>query len=308
MLRQRSLSKRVQDVADLPASVSTNVVWAVVRLVRPKQWMKNGLVFAALFFSGQLRNVTFTWLAVLAFASFCAASSAVYCLNDALDALEDRLHPKKRFRPVASGVIGRPQAMALAVLLAGAAIAIGFAVNLGLGLIVLLYLGINVLYSVVLKHIVLLDIMAVASGFILRAVGGGIAIGVQLSLWFLVCVPLLSLFLAAAKRRHELVVIEDAVNHRAVLKEYSTQLLNQLLAVLSAALIMAYFLYAKDTTKPYLFMSTSPLVIYGVFRYLYLVYQHSDGGSPDEVLLSDAPLLVTLALWVGATAAIIYVG
>lgn len=281
-------------------------VWSLFRLMRPKQWVKNGLVFAALLFSGQLREAASVGIAALAFASFCLASSAVYALNDALDAREDRLHPRKRSRPVASGLISPTQAVAVAVLLAGVAAYVGFAVNLGLGLIVLLYLGISVLYCFVLKHAVLLDVMTVASGFVLRAFGGAVAIEVELSLWFLVSVPLVSLFLAVSKRRHELVMIEGAAGHRAVLTEYSTQLLDQMLAVISAAVIMAYLLYAKDTTRPYLFMLTSPLVVYGLFRYLYLVYQRSEGGNPDELLLSDVPLLVTITLWVVATAVIIY--
>jgi 4-hydroxybenzoate polyprenyltransferase len=268
--------------------------------------MKNGLVFSALLFSGRLLDSTFIWLAALAFASFCLASSSVYCLNDSLDAREDRLHPKKRFRPVASGLISPVQAIALAGLLAVSAVALSFAVDLGLSVVILVYLGINLLYTFALKQVVLLDVMAIASGFVLRAIGGGVAIKVQLSLWFLVCVPLLSLFLAVAKRRHELTTVEGAANHRAVLTEYSTKLLDQLLAVLSATLIMGYLLYAKDTTTPHEFMLTSPLVIYGIFRYLYLVYQRAEGGSPDELLLSDGPLLVTLALWIGATVVILY--
>lgn len=306
MSGQQSFQRPVQEVTGPPTPVLANRTRAVIRLLRPKQWMKNGLVFAALLFSGRLRESTSTWLAVLAFVGFCLASSSAYCLNDALDANEDRLHPKKRFRPVASGFISPLQAIALAGLLAGAAVSLGFAVDLRLSLVILVYLGINVLYTVALKHVVLLDVMAIASGFVLRAIGGGIAIKVQLSLWFLVCVPLLSLFLAVAKRRHELITVEGAVNHRAVLAEYSTQLLDQLLAVLSAALIMAFLLYAKDTAKPYPYMLTSPLVIYGVFRYLYLVYQRSEGGSPDELLLSDTPSLVTLTLWITASVAIIY--
>lgn len=306
MLKQRLLHKRAPNILDAPSPVVPSPLWAMVLLLRPKQWMKNGLVFAALLFSGQLREAVSTGLATLAFVSFCLASSAVYSLNDALDAREDRLHPTKRFRPVASGLISPAQAIAVAVLLAWAGVVLGIAVNPVLGLIILLYLGINLVYSLRLKHTVILDIMTVASGFVLRAVGGALAIRVQLSLWFLVCVPLLSLFLAAAKRRHELVMIEGATNHRPVLVEYSTQLLDQMLAVLSAALIMAYLLYAKDSVRPYVFMLTSPLVIYGVFRYLYLVYHRSEGGSPDEVLLSDVPLLVTLVLWIAATVVIVY--
>lgn len=305
MLKQRPLPSRAQDIG--PAPVVTTPVWLFIRLARPEQWVKNGLVFAALLFSGQLLVPASAWLAVLAFTGFCLASSAAYSLNDALDAEEDRRHPRKRLRPVASGLISPRQAVASAALLAGAAVALGLMVSPPVGLIVLLYLSVNLLYSFALKHTVLLDIMAIASGFVLRAVGGAVAIGVEMSLWFLVCVPLLSLLLAVGKRRHELLTIEDAADHRGVLNDYPAQLLDQLIAVLSAAVIMAYFLYAMDSTKPYLFMLTSPMVIYGMFRYLYLVYRQAENGSPEELMFKDAPLLVAVALWAVATAAIIYV-
>ncbi len=306
MLKPRVLQRSERDPADISPPMATSRFGALIRLVRPKQWMKNGLVFAALLFSGRLADAASTGLAVLAFAGLCLASSAIYCLNDALDAREDRLHPKKRHRPVAAGLISPARAIGLALALSGGALVLGFAVHLQLGLVILLYLGINVLYCLALKHAVLLDVMAIAAGFVLRAIGGAVAIQVQISLWFLVCVPLLSLLLAVAKRRHELVTVDEAQNHRAVLNEYPHQLLDQLIAVLSAAVIMAYLLYAMDSAKPYLFMLTSPLIIYGVFRYLYLVYHRVEGGSPDELLLSDIPLLVTVACWAFATAAIIY--
>lgn len=306
MSRQRFLHRRIEGVVDSPSPGLAVALWAVVRLLRPEQWTKNGLVFAALLFSGEMREAVSAALAALAFAAFCLASSSIYSLNDALDAREDRLHARKRARPVAAGLIAPGQAVALSVILAAAALYVGFTVKIGLGLSLLLYLGLNVLYCFVLKHVVLLDVMTVAAGFVLRAVGGGVAVGVELSLWFLVSVPLLSLFLAVAKRRHELVTLHEAANHRRVLTEYSAQLLDQMLAVLSGAVIIAYLLYAKDTTRPHLFILTGPLVIYGVFRYLYLVYRRSEGGSPDELVLTDVPLLVTVGLWVASVAAIIY--
>ncbi len=306
MSRQRVLQKGGEEIVGAPVWREKVPLRALVRLARPKQWVKNGLVFAALLFSGQMRDATSIGLATLAFVAFCLASAAAYSLNDALDAKEDRLHPTKRFRPVASGVISPVQAVVFSILLAGGGLAAGLSVGVGLGLIVLLYLGLNLLYSFRLKHVVLLDVMTIAAGFVLRAVGGALAIKVEMSLWFLVTVPLLSLFLAAAKRRHELIVVEEASNHRPVLAEYSTKLLDQMLAALSAAIVMAYFLYAKDTAKPHQFMLTSPLVLYGVFRYLFLVYQREAGGKPEELLLSDVPMLVTVALWAVMTAAIIY--
>jgi 4-hydroxybenzoate polyprenyltransferase len=302
MLKPRALPGTVTGA--LPSAVSRPA--ALIRLIRPRQWMKNGLVFAALLFSGRLDDPPAVYLAILAFGAFCLASSAIYALNDALDAREDRLHPRKRFRPVAAGVISPGQAVGVGIVLGAGAAGLGFAVGAELGLVIALYLAINVLYCLALKHAVLLDIMAIAAGFVLRAVGGAVAIQVQISLWFLVCVPLLSLLLAVAKRRHELVTVDDAAEHRGVLNEYPAQLLDQLIAVLSGAVIITYLLYAMDSTKPYQFMLTSPLIMYGVFRYLYLVYHRVEGGSPDEVLLSDVPLLITVACWVIATAAVIY--
>ncbi len=306
MSKQRVLQKGAEEIVGAPVWREKVPLWALVRLARPKQWVKNGLVFAALLFSGQMRDAASIGLATLAFVAFCLASAAAYSLNDALDAKEDRLHPTKRFRPVALGVVSPVQALVFSILLAGGGLAAGFSVGVALGLIVLLYLSLNLLYSFRLKHVVLLDVMTIAAGFVLRAAGGAVAIKVEMSLWFLVTVPLLSLFLAAAKRRHELIVVEEASNHRPVLAEYSTKLLDQMLAALSAAIVMAYFLYAKDTVKPHQFMLTSPLVLYGVFRYLFLVYQRDGGGKPEELLLSDVPMLVTVALWAVMTAAIIY--
>ncbi len=298
--------ERTRERAGAPPWRARVSLGAFVRLARPRQWVKNGLVFAALLFSGQLRDLTATQQAVLAFIAFCLASSAAYSVNDALDAREDRAHAKKRLRPVAAGIISPAQAFGFAAALAVGALVVGFGINTWFGVVIVLYLALNVLYSVRLKHAVLLDIMTIASGFVLRAAGGALAIGVEMSLWFLVTVPLLSLFLAVGKRRHELVVIEGATNHRRVLAEYSTKLLDQMLAALSAAVIMAYLLYAKEAPRPHLLMLTSPLVLYGTFRYLYLVYQRDGGGSPEELLIADVPLLATVALWTAVTAAIIY--
>ncbi len=306
-MRESRLSRDFVRDLTLRLPIAGKRLWALARLFRPNQWVKNGLVFAALLFSGRLVQAASTELAILTFIGFCLASSAAYSLNDTLDATQDRQHPKKRFRPVASGLITPGQAKAAAGLLAAGALSVGFAVARPVGLLVLLYLCLTMMYSLVLKRFVLVDIMTVAAGYVLRAIAGGVAIGVEISLWFLVCVPLLSLFLAAAKRRQELVALPEPVVYRGVLTEYSTLLLDQMLAALSAAIIMAYFLYSKESAKPELFILTSPLVLYGVFRYLYLVYKYPEESSPDESLLADLPLLITVGLWVVAVAVIIYI-
>lgn len=281
-------------------------LWGLLRLLRPKQWIKNGLLFAALLFSGELTHTSAIIQATLAFGAFCLAASAIYCFNDAVDARRDARHPRKRSRPVASGAVGRTHAFGLAATLAAAGCWAGVQVNLGVGLLILCYLVVNLLYSLWLKHMVLLDILSVASGFVLRALGGAIAIGVPASRWFLVCVMLLSLFLAVGKRRHEAKMVADALDHRRVLEEYPVELLDQLSAVLSGAVIVTYLLYALDAARPALFALTSLPVIYGVFRYLYLVHRRAEGGAPEETLLTDLPLLLTVSIWGIASTAIIY--
>lgn len=298
MARQRFVEESLPSAA--PAASD------VLSLLRPRQWVKNGLVLAAPLFSGQLFNPSAISPVLWTLGGFCLTSSAVYCLNDVLDVAEDRQHPRKRFRPVARGTITPRQAIGLAAALGLAGVAAGVVVNPAVGMILAAYMMINVLYSYALKDAVVLDIMTVAAGFVLRAISGGVAIGVELSLWFLVVVPLLSLLLAVGKRRHELLTLDGATGHRMVLDHYPIQFLDQLIAVLSGAVIMAYLLYAKDSTKPHLFMLTSPLVVYGMFRYLYLVYHEVDRGSPEDLMLSDVPLLVAVALWALATAAVIY--
>lgn len=279
---------------------------ALVKLLRPRHWIKNLLIFAALLFSGQLLDAEEIRQSLTAFTAFCLAASAVYCLNDALDAVRDALHPLKRLRPVASGAIKRPTAFSLAAALAVAGIWMGLSLTLPLGLVILCYLVINLLYSAWLKHMVFLDILSVASGFVLRALAGAFAISVPASKWLLVCVMLLSLFLAVGKRRHEAVTLTSAAGHRTVLAEYPIQLLDQLVGVLSGSVIVTYLLYALESDRPPLFAVTGLPVIYGVFRYLYLVYRRAEGGAPEETLISDLPLLVTVALWGISSAGIIY--
>ncbi|MFZ5823579.1 MAG: decaprenyl-phosphate phosphoribosyltransferase [Bacillota bacterium] len=288
------------------AGVASRGLRAYIRLLRPRQWIKNGLVLAALLFSGKLLDLTSVAWSALAFAAFSLAASAVYCYNDAFDAERDALHPRKRLRPVAAGAVARPIAFLLAALLAGGGLLAAAYVDKRLGGVILLYLVINLLYSIWLKHMVFLDILAVASGFVLRALGGAFAISVPVSKWFLVVVMLLSLFLAVGKRRHEALTVSDAADHREVLAEYPIQLLDQLVGVLSGAVIVTYLLYALESHRPPLFALTGLPVIYGLFRYLYLVYRREEGGAPEETLLSDLPLLLAVGLWGVCSGAIIY--
>jgi 4-hydroxybenzoate polyprenyltransferase len=285
---------------------------ALVASLRPHQWIKNLVVLAALVFSKHLFDADAAERAGLAFIVFCALASAVYLVNDLLDLEVDRLHPVKRARPLASGALPVGVARAVAVAL----VALGLAASLPLGTHFLLcaaaYAALGLGYSMALKHVVILDVLAVAIGFVLRAMAGAVAIAVHFSPWLLVCTILLALFLGLAKRRHELVLLEgNAAAHRSILAEYSPYLLDQMIAVVTASCLTAYAFYtlAPETVEKYRterLALTIPFVIYGIFRYLYLVHRREQGGSPGDVLLADRPLLAAVVLWAAAMVAIVY--
>jgi 4-hydroxybenzoate polyprenyltransferase len=279
--------------------------------LRPHQWLKNLVVLAALVFSKHLFDADALARALFAFAIFCALAGAVYLVNDLADLERDRLHPAKRTRPLASGALSPGAARAAAVLLFGGAVAAAWTLGPAFLLCALAYPALGVAYSLGLKHVVILDVLAVALGFVLRAVAGAVAIGVHFSPWLLVCTILLALFLALAKRRHEIVTLEDAVGHRQILAEYSPYLLDQMIAVVTASCLTAYAFYtlAPETVEKYRterLALTIPFVIYGIFRYLYLVHRREQGGSPGDVLLTDRPLLAAVALWAVAMVLIVY--
>jgi 4-hydroxybenzoate polyprenyltransferase len=284
---------------------------ALLVSLRPHQWTKNLVVLAALAFSKHLFDADAVLHAASAFALFCGLSGAVYVVNDLADVGRDRLHPLKRSRPIASGELPVPAAR----FFAAALIVLGLlgASRLGPGFLVcaLGYLALNLAYSFGLKNVVIIDVLAIAIGFVLRAVAGAFAIQVVFSDWLLVCTILLALFLALAKRRHELVTLPDAAAHRAILAEYSPYLLDQMIAVVTASCLTAYAFYtlAPETVAKYRterLALTIPFVIYGIFRYLYLVHRREQGGSPSDVLLADRPLLVAVALWAVAVVLIVY--
>ena len=289
-----------------------NPVQAFWLSLRPHQWTKNLMVFAATALSKHL----FEWgpleKSVLAFVIFCALSGTVYLLNDVADLERDRLHPRKRLRPIASGALS-PRAAALLALVLGLA-SLGLSALLGLPFVLCagLYLALNVLYSFRLKEIVILDVLSVSLGFVLRAVAGGVAIGVLVSDWLLVCTLLLAMFLALAERRHELVSLTtSATGHRKILAEYSPYLLDQMISVVTASCLTAYAFYtmAPDTVQKYRTEKlawTIPFVLYGIFRYLYLVHQKEKGGSPTDILVTDRPLLLNVFLWAMALLWIVY--
>jgi len=280
--------------------------------LRPSQWVKNLLVFAALVFGHRAGDPTAVSQAAIAFLLFCAAASGIYLLNDIRDRESDQLHPLKLTRPIASGALPVSIAgTASFVLILGACLGsrwLGNAFSLTLiGFVVLQFA-----YTFALKRIVIIDVFAVALGFVLRAAGGASAIGVEISSWLLVCSLTLALFLALAKRRHEVILLEGkAEEHRASLSQYSPYFLDQLIGVVTATTVMAYALYtlSPDTVVKFgthRLVFTLPFVIYGVFRYLYLVHQKQGGANPTRMFLTDPALLVNTALWLAVSALIVY--
>jgi len=284
---------------------------ALLVSLRPHQWTKNLFALAALAFSKHLFDADAVARAAAAFAVFCALSGAVYVVNDLADLERDRLHPTKRLRPIASGALGVPAARAAALVLLVLGVLASAALGAGFLVCALGYLALNLAYSFGLKNVVILDVLAIAIGFVLRAVAGALAIQVVFSDWLLVCTILLALFLALAKRRHELVTLPDAASHRAILAEYSPYLLDQMIAVVTASCLTAYAFYtlSPETVAKYRtdrLALTIPFVIYGIFRYLYLVHRKEQGGSPSDVLLTDRPLLAAVALWAVTVVLIVY--
>jgi 4-hydroxybenzoate polyprenyltransferase len=285
---------------------------ALIQTLRPEQWTKNLLVFAGLMFGGRLLDVVALWHAIGTFVVFCALSGAVYILNDLADQQADRVHPLKCTRPIAAGNLSARVAAIVGIGLAAVALVAATLLQPLLGIAAAAYLLLLLLYSAALKHFVILDVLVISGGFVLRAVAGAVAVEVPISHWLLVCTTLLALFLALSKRRHELTLLgEGAVPHRRILEEYSPYLLDQMIAVVTASTLVAYTLYTTDReTAARLGTSrldlTIPFVLYGIFRYLYLVHQKRGGGSPSAMLVTDRPLLACVALWALSVAVILY--
>jgi len=288
-----------------------SVFRAAVISLRPRQWVKNFFVFAGVIFSQNLFT-PLIWLALAAFVIFCGLSGAIYVINDLADSEKDRLHPVKRQRPIASGALPRRVALAFGLLVLVASLGAAFALSSHFGLVALGYSALLVAYSLWLKSVVIVDVLTVAMGFVLRAVAGAAAVDVEISGWLVICTILMALFLALGKRRHEyLSLTGEAAGHRPILAEYSVGLLDQMIAVVTASTVTAYALYtmspetvAKFHTR--LLPLTLPFVLYGIFRYLYLLYRRELGGNPSDLLLSDRALMLNTLLWMGALVVIIY--
>lgn len=284
-----------------------------LRLLRPRQWTKNLLLFAALLFARRLFDPQALGLAVLGFAVFCAASSSVYVLNDLIDVDRDRRHPEKRQRPIASGAIPRGAAAGLALLLALASLASAFSLGAAFGLWTLAYLALNLLYSAVGKNAAVLDVLLIAMGFVIRAVAGAVVIGVPYSEWFILCTLFLAVFLGASKRKAELLSLGDgAAEHRPVLGAYTTTSLDAFTSTSMAAAVLSYALYVvaeHPGEDVHMLAFTVPFVIFGVFRYSLLVEQEGHlGDRPEEVLLQDRPMQVCVVGFAVVAVLALYLG
>ena len=280
--------------------------------MRPQQWVKNLSLFAALIFSGHLFDPHESLQTVLAFLSFCLVSSSVYIYNDIVDVENDRNHPVKSRRPLPSGSLSAGNAFAAAGVLGAAGLAAGFTLHPGFGTILAAYLVLNVLYTLKLKEVVILDVMAIAAGFVLRVAGGAVLIQVPMSQWLIICTILLSLFLGFGKRRAELVTQPDGLSTtRSVLGHYSQYFLDQMIGVVTATTVMSYALYtiSEETVRKFGthdLIYTVPFVLYGIFRYLYLVHKKTEGEDPTKTILTDMPLVVNILLWIAVASWIIY--
>ncbi|MGG3836652.1 decaprenyl-phosphate phosphoribosyltransferase [Paenibacillus dendritiformis] len=289
-----------------PAAASSGHVIALLwKQLRPKQWTKNLLVFAALLFSLKRVELSAVYHSLTVFFLFCFVSGCVYIINDYSDREADRVHPVKRHRPMASGALNPAVALGTGAVLLTGSLAASYFIHPLLTAVLAVYFVLNVAYSFKLKHVVILDIMTIAAGFVLRAIAGGLAIHVNLTPWFLLCTMLLSLFLAIGKRRHELFLLEDQKGtHRKVLDNYSFALLDQLISIVATATVISYSLFTFTAGRTTHLMWTIPFVIYGIFRYLYLIHVEKKGGAPDRLLFEDKHIFVTVILYVISVLAI----
>ena len=292
------------------ASTAAGTAALLLRAMRPKQWPKNAFVFAALVFDRKLLDLPLFGRTLIAFLLFCLVSGAVYLINDLVDVEKDRQHPHKRHRPLASGQLRPGVAIAAAVTIVIVGLPLGFVLGIPFGVVLSSYFLLQTLYSFALKHLVIIDALTVAAGFVLRAVGGAAVIGVMMSPWLYICTTLLALFISFGRRRHELMLLEaEAANHRAILDQYSPHLLDHLITIVAATTIIAYSLYtfsAPNLPANHAMMLTIPFVLYGIFRYMYLIHIHNEGGSPEEMIFKDLPMLIDLGLWSLAVIVILY--
>lgn len=279
-----------------------SILISLIKTMRPRQWAKNVFYLAALVFDAKLFELDFLLVSIAGFLLLCLTSGTVYLINDLVDMEKDKQHPIKCKRPLPSGQLPRPVAVAAAALFILVGQPLGYLLNPGFGLVLSGYLILHILYSFALKNMVIVDVLAIAAGFVLRVGAGVVLVDVErFSPWLYVCITLLALFLGFGKRRHEINLLkENANHHRAILTEYSLPLLDQLINIAVAGTIIAYALYtfsAEGLPENHLMMLTIPFVLYGLFRYLYLIHVKGQGGAPEEILLGDPPFIINAFLW-----------
>lgn len=285
----------------------------LILTLRPKQWVKNLIIFAGIIFAKKFFELNYLLKTIAAFGIFCLLSGIIYIINDIVDRKADQKHPEKSKRPIAAGKLKINTAIICAIILFLIALISAYFLNFSFFLVALFYFLLMIAYSFFFKKIVILDVIVVATGFALRTFAGTVVIAVEISVWLFLCSILLALFLAISKRRHELVYLDDGgLSHRTVLGQYSKQLLDQIIAIVTASNIIAYSIYtiAPETITKFHsknLVLTIPFVLYGIFRYLYLIYQKQMGGSPERVLLEDKPLIVSVFAWLMSILLIIYI-
>ncbi len=295
----------------------TNQITAMVSAMRPWQWIKNSFVLTPLLFSGQFSKPDECARAILIFIAFCLVSSAIYVVNDLCDRHEDRLHPTKRLRPIASGAVTAGAGIAIATVLTVIGFTVAAAVNRMALLTVIMYFLVTIMYSLGLKHVAILDVMIIAGGFVLRIIAGSVAIGVSPSHWLVLCTIMLSLFLGFSKRRVELTALvnsgQSTASTRVVLRDYSVAFLDQVIAMVTAATIVCYALYAVDARTREVFgtramLLTFPCVMYGLFRYIYIVYHLKQGEDPTCTLYRDVPTILNILIWLLLSLSVVLYG
>lgn len=283
---------------------------ALLKTMRPKQWTKNVFIFVALVFDHKLFIPELFLRTLAGFVLLCLLSSSVYLINDLADIEKDRQHPRKRHRPLASGQLRPGVAVAAVVGLLGVFGPLSFLLDWEFGLIAAIYVGANLLYSFWLKHVVIVDVLIVALGYLLRAVAGAVLVDSEISPWLYICMTLGALFIGFGKRRGEMVLMQaESSNSRRVLQEYNLPFLDELINLVATATIVAYSLYtfsAENLPQNHAMMLTIPFILYGIFRYLYLIHIRGEGGAPDELVFTDRPLLITGVLWAAASVLILY--
>lgn len=279
----------------------------MIKLMRPKQWLKNFFVFAAIIFSSNFFNIYLLNKNILTFIIFCLTSSSIYILNDLIDIEKDRQHPQKKNRPLASGKVTKKQGVILDIIVTALVVLLSLSFNYKIFLISIIYIIVNILYTFKLKNIVIIDVMTITFGFVLRVESGSIATGVHISPWLILCTILLSLFLALNKRKSEIKMLKgDSAKHRSILKAYSLNFIDEMLSIVTPSIFISYCLYTFNSVQSETMMFTIVFVLYGVFRYQYLMDKVNIGSKPEDVFSKDVPFLINMILWIISILLIIY--